>query len=399
MLKGKKIVLGVTAGIAIFKAVALVSKLTQLGAHVKVVMTENATKMIHPLMFKELSGNHVAVDMWAGNQEFNVEHIGLGDWADIMLVAPCTANMIGKMASGIADDLLSTTIIAWHKPIIICPAMNCEMLAQPVVKRNIAWLEQNGVTVMPAEEGHLACGTSGPGRLPEPEEIIDFLQKFFASLEGDLRGKVLLVTAGGTREAIDPVRFIGNRSSGKMGYAIARDGVQRGAQVILISGPTALQPPAGVEFVPVVSTKEMLDAVLKYYDKVDAVIKAAAVADFTPHQVAPEKIKKTGEKNMTIVLDKNPDILQLLGQRKTKQFLVGFAAETEHLMENAAAKIKKKNLDMIVANDVSQQGAGFNTDTNIVKFLFPDGRVESLEIMSKEAVGEKILDIVKEHLA
>ncbi len=398
MLEGKKIVLGVTAGIAIYKAVALVSKLTQAGAIVKVVMTANATKMVAPLLFKELSGNHVAVDMWEGNQEFNVEHIGLGDWADLMLVAPCTANMIGKMASGIADDLLSTTIIAWHKPIIICPAMNCEMLAQPVVKRNLAWLEDNGVTVMPAEEGHLACGTSGPGRLPEPEEITAFLENFLAAREGDLRGKTILVTAGGTREAIDPVRYIGNRSSGKMGYAIATDAVKRGARVILISGVTALPRPAGVEFVPVVSTQDMLDAVLKYFDAADAVIKAAAVADFKPHQAAEQKIKKAGDENLSITLEQNPDILQILGQRKKTQFLVGFAAETEHLLENAAAKVKKKNLDMIVANDVSQAGAGFNTDTNIVKFLFPDGRIESLELMSKEAVGQRILDIVREKI-
>ena len=398
MLKGKKIVLGVTAGIAIYKAVALVSKLTQAGADIKVVMTENATKMVAPLLFKELSGNRVATDMWSGNQEFNVEHIGLGEWADLMLVAPCTANMIGKMAAGIADDLLSTTLIAWHKPIIICPAMNCEMLANPTVKRNLDWLTDNGVTVMPAGEGHLACGTSGPGRLPEPEEIAAFLENFFAAAEGDLRGKTILVTAGGTREAIDPVRFIGNRSSGKMGYAIAKDAVLRGAKVILISGPTALPRPAGVEFVPVISTQDMLDAVLKYFDTVDVVIKAAAVADFKPQQKAAQKIKKTGDDTLNIVLDKNPDILKLLGQRKNNQILVGFAAETEHLIENAGAIVRSKNLDMIVANDVSQAGAGFNTDTNIVKFLFPDGKVENLEMMSKEAVGQRILDIVRDKL-
>jgi phosphopantothenoylcysteine decarboxylase/phosphopantothenate--cysteine ligase len=266
------------------------------------------------------------------------------------------------------------------------------------VKRNLDWLTDNGVTVMPAGEGHLACGTSGPGRLPEPEEIAAFLENFFAAAEGDLRGKTILVTAGGTREAIDPVRFIGNRSSGKMGYAIAKDAVLRGAKVILISGPTALPRPAGVEFVPVISTQDMLDAVLKYFDTVDVVIKAAAVADFKPQQKAAQKIKKTGDDTLNIVLDKNPDILKLLGQRKNNQVLVGFAAETEHLMENAGAKVKSKNLDMIVANDVSQAGAGFNTDTNIVKFLFPDGKVENLEMMSKEAVGQRILDIVRDKL-
>lgn len=396
MLEGKKIALGVTGGIALYKVVTLVSHLVQAGAQVRVVMTDAATHLVSPLLFKEISGSPVATDLWAGNSEFNVEHVAIGRWCDVMVVAPATANIIGKMANGIGDDLLSTTLLACDKPKIICPAMNTNMLNNPAVQRNLETLRKDGITVMESGTGYLACGTSGAGRLPEPDDILHFIDGFLAKREGDLRGLKILVTAGGTREAIDPVRFIGNRSSGKMGYAIARDAARRGADVVLISGPTAIAPPKNVRFVRVESTQEMLDAVLKEYGGVDAVIKAAAVADYKPHHKEPQKIKKN-EDTLTLELDKNPDILKLLGQKKTHQFLVGFAAETQHLLENAAAKVKKKNLDMIVANDVSMKGAGFSTDTNVVKFLFPDGRVESLDLMSKEAVGNRILDIVSRH--
>ena len=395
MLEGKKIALGVTGGIAIYKVVTLVSHLVQAGAQVRVVMTQEATHLVTPLLFKEISGAPVAVDMWAGNQEFNVEHVAIGRWCDVMVVAPATANIIGKMANGISDDLLSTTLMACDKPKIICPAMNTNMLNNPAVVRNLETLQRDGVIIMPSSAGHLACGVNGAGRLPEPDDILAYIENFFARQNGDLKGYRILVTAGGTREAIDPVRFIGNRSSGKMGYAIARDAARRGADVVLVSGPTALTPPKNVRFMRVESTQEMLDAVLSVYEDVDVVIKAAAVADYKPHHTEEQKIKKNDEQ-LVLALDKNPDILKILGQKKNGQFLVGFAAETQNLLENAAAKVKKKNLDMIVANDVTMKGAGFSTDTNVVKLLYPDGTIESLGLMSKEDVGNHILDIVRE---
>jgi phosphopantothenoylcysteine decarboxylase / phosphopantothenate---cysteine ligase len=396
VLKGKKIVLGVTGGIAVYKAVDLVSKLVQAGAQVRVVMSEAATKLVTPLTFKEISGHAVAIDMWCANPEFNVEHIALVEWADFMILAPATANVIGKMAAGIADDLLTTTILACQKPIIICPAMNSGMYNKPVVQENIRKIMEWGIVVMPPASGYLACGTIGIGRLPEPPAIVEFIKHYLATKEGDLRALTILVTAAGTREAIDPVRYIGNRSSGKMGYAVAKAAADRGAKVILVSGPSVLTPPAGVKFINVESTQQMMDAVLEFYDEVDVVVKAAAVADYKSRKVEDQKIKKCGDVGLNLVLDKNPDILQTLGARKTKQFLVGFAAETQNLLDNAKEKIRKKNLDMIVANDVTLQGAGFNADTNVVKFLFPDGIVKSLEKMPKSEVAEAILDIVKE---
>jgi phosphopantothenoylcysteine decarboxylase/phosphopantothenate--cysteine ligase len=397
VLEGKKIVVGVAGGIAAYKVVTLVSRLVQAGAEVRVVMTEAATKLVSPLLFKEISGHPVAHDMWAGNDEFNVEHVALGRWADLVVVAPATANIIGKMAGGIADDLLSTTLIACDKPKIICPAMNSNMLHNPAVVRNLETLKKDGIVIMDSACGHLACGISGDGRLPEPEEIKSFIDHYLAQRYGDLKGIRILVTAGGTREAIDPVRFIGNRSSGKMGYAIARDAVRRGADVTLISGPTALKVPDHVCLQRVESTEEMMKACLEVYPSVDAVIKAAAVADYKPHHMAEQKIKKNDEK-LTLELDKTPDILKRLGQEKKHQFLVGFAAETQNLVKNAAEKVKKKNLDMIVANDVTMAGAGFSTDTNVVKFLFPDGTVQNIGMMSKEDIGNLILDIVRDHV-
>jgi len=395
VLKGKKIVLGVTGGIAVYKAVDLVSKLRKEGAEVRVVMTESAAKFVTPLTFKEISGNAVAVSMWAEAQEFNVEHIALADWADFMVVAPATANILAKAANGIADDLLSTVLLASKTPIILCPAMNCQMYDNPITQNNLKKLADYGFIIMQPGTGRLACGTSGKGRLPEPAEIIAFTKNFIAHKEGDLQGLKILVTAAGTREPIDPVRFVGNRSSGKMGYAVAQVAAERGADVVLVSGPSSLIPPANVEVVNVETTREMMNAVLAKYDDMDIVIKAAAVADYCPHEVAEQKIKKATDDALKIVLDKNPDILKKLGELKTKQFLVGFAAETQNLLANAAEKIKKKNLDMIVANDVTVAGAGFNCDTNVVKFLFPNGEVKSLEKMSKLEVAQALLNEVK----
>ena len=392
MLQGKKIVLGVTGGIAVYKAVDLVSRLRKAGCEVRVVMTEHAQQFVTPLTFKEISGNAVATSMWNANQEFNVEHIALANWADAFLVAPATANILAKMACGIADDLLSTTLLAAQAPIVVCPAMNTGMYQNPATQENITKLQERGVTVMPPAVGHLACGTSGPGRLPEPQQIVEFMSAFFAGREGDLRGLRVLVTAAGTREPIDPVRYVGNRSSGKMGYAVAQMAAERGANVLLISGPSALAAPPNVRVVNVETTNEMLEACLAAYGDVDIVIKAAAVADYRPRDVADQKIKKKTDDALTVVMDKNPDILKTLGAKKEQQVLVGFAAETQNLLANAREKVVKKNLDMIVANDVTAAGAGFNSDTNIVKFLFANGDVRELEQMPKVDVANRILD-------
>lgn len=396
MLNGKKIALGVTGGIAVYKAVDLVSRLRKQGAEVRVIMTEHAQQFVTPLTFKEISGNKVAVSMWDSNQEFNVEHISLANWADAFVVAPATANILAKMANGIADDLLSTTLLAAQAPIIVCPAMNTGMYQNPITQENIAKLQKHGVTVMPPAVGYLACGVTGPGRLPEPQQIVEFIDAFFAKKDGDMVGLKVLVTAAGTREPIDPVRFVGNRSSGKMGYAIAQAAAQRGAEVLLVTGPSALEIPPNVNGVKVETTNEMLEAVMSAYEKMDVVIKAAAVADYRPRDVADQKIKKKTDDALTVVMDKNPDILKELGARKAHQVLVGFAAETQNLLDNAREKIVKKNLDMIVANDVTAAGAGFNSDTNIVKFLFPNGEVRSLEQMAKTQVANILLDTVME---
>lgn len=384
--------MGVTGGIAVYKAVDLVSRLRKQGCEVRAVMTEHAQQFVTPLTFKEISGNAVATSMWNSNQEFNVEHIALANWADAFLVAPATANILAKMTYGIADDLLSTTLLAAQAPIVVCPAMNTGMYLNAATQENIAKLQSRGITVMPPASGHLACGTSGPGRLPEPQQIVEFMSSFFAGREGDLRGLKVLVTAAGTREPIDPVRFVGNRSSGKMGYAVAQMAAERGAEVLLISGPSALAVPPNVKAVQVESTNEMLEACLAAYDGVDIVIKAAAVADYRPRDVADQKIKKKTDDALTVVMDKNPDILKTLGAKKTHQVLVGFAAETQNLLANAREKVVKKNLDMIVANDVTAAGAGFNSDTNIVKFLYANGDVCELEQMPKVDVANRILD-------
>lgn len=396
MLAGKKIVLGVTGGIAVYKAVDLVSRLRKQRAEVKVVMTEAATKFVSPLTFREISANPVVVSMWEEIHEYSIEHIALAAWADLFVIAPATANMIGKMAAGIADDMLSTTVMATTAPVLVCPAMNSNMYLNAATQQNLATLKARGAFLLEPGYGLMACGTTGPGRLPEPAEIVTTIEAHFARTL-DMNGKRVLVTAGGTREAIDPVRYIGNRSSGKMGYAIAEAAVARGAAVTLVS-TAALPSPAGVNVVKVESAEEMRQAVLAAYDAADIVVKAAAVADYRPTIVADKKIKKAAEDSLTIVLQRNPDILQELGSRKKSQFLVGFAAETHDLEAYAKEKIAKKNLDMIVANDVTAAGAGFGTETNIVKFLFPDGSKTELSCLPKRAVADKLFDAVLQRL-
>lgn len=404
MIDGKNIVVGVCGGIAAYKAVELVSRLKKAGATVYVIMTKAATEFVTPLTFRELSGNPVAVDLWSEVKHWNVEHIALASAADLFVVAPATANMIGKVANGIADDMLSTTIMATKAPVIMAPAMNTNMYNNPLVKQNIAKLTALGYSFLEPASGMLACGVEGQGRLPEPVSIVDYIIGFMGKQfaisaqsvkENDLTGKKIIVTAGGTREPLDPVRYIGNRSSGKMGYALAEAARVRGATVTLISGPTRLKPPEEVAYVPVETAEEMRQAVLAEYPTADIVIKAAAVADYKPEQVALQKIKKADD-TLTLVLEKNPDILLELGQHKKQQILIGFAAETESLLQNAGDKLMRKNLDMIVANDVTQAGAGFNTDTNIVKLLYRDGRIEEIARMTKRELADLIFDKIQQ---
>ncbi|MCQ2362382.1 MAG: bifunctional phosphopantothenoylcysteine decarboxylase/phosphopantothenate--cysteine ligase CoaBC [Acidaminococcaceae bacterium] len=396
MLKNKKILVGVSGGIAIYKALDLISRLRKQGAEVRVVMTEHATKFINPTLFREISCNPVVVTLWDEQPEFYAEHIKLAEWADILVVAPATANVVGKMAHGLADDLLSSVALAIPvtKPILLCPAMNSDMYANVAVQDNLDELlvRENYFVAEPAE-GVLACGTVGLGRLPEPQELLEHIDATLGEWYGDLVGRHILVTASGTREAIDPVRYIGNKSSGKMGFAVARAALSRGALVTLIAGPTKEVAPVEANVINVQSTQEMYDACLEAYPKVDVVIKAAAVADYAPAKVAKEKIKKNNEK-LDLTLKKTPDILKELGRQKKKQILVGFAAETTKVLEYAKKKIKEKNLDFIVANDVSQPGAGFDVDTNIVKLIDKAGKVEELPQLTKDEVAHKILDKV-----
>ena len=390
MLTGKTIVLGVCGGIAAYKAVDVVSRLVKLNAAVHVIMTESATHIVTPLTFREISGQPVHTNMWEEPKKWNVEHIELARRADLFVIAPATANMIGKMANGIADDFLSTTVMATTAPVLLAPAMNTNMYQNPATQANLSTLAKRGIQIMEPASGMLACGTEGVGRLPEPADIVERIKTFFR-YSGSLAGVRILVTAGGTREAIDPVRYIGNRSSGKMGYAIAKAAADRGAEVTLVSGPVSLPTPCGVKRINVESTAQMRDAVLAVFPAADIVIKAAAVADYRPDSVAGQKIKKASD-SLTLILTKNPDILAELGKLKTTQYLVGFAAETQELMVHATEKLRKKNLDMLVANDVTLSGAGFESDTNIIKILTKDGAVEELPQMSKSDLGQVILD-------
>lgn len=387
-LKGKHIVVGVTAGIAAYKAVDLVSRLYKAGAEVKVVMTRNATKFVSPLVFGEISKHKVAVEMFENVQNWNVEHIAYATWADAYVIAPATANMIAKMSNGIADDMLSTQLLATTAPVFVCPAMNSNMYTHPTVQENLTILRGRGVHVLEPDSGLLACGVEGKGRLPDPQKIMDWVDFHLGKTEL-LQGKTVIVSAGGTQEAIDPVRYITNRSSGKMGYAVALKAAQAGAKTILVSAPTDLAVPIGVERIIVCSATEMKEAIDSHYDSADAVIMAAAVADYRVAEVADNKIKK--QETMILELVKNPDILAGLGERKQQQKLIGFAAETQDVIAYGKEKVRKKNLDMLVANDVSKSNAGFDVDTNEVTFIYPGDQIVSLPNMSKLDVAERII--------
>lgn len=411
MLKDKNIILGVTGGIAAYKCVDLVSRLRKQGANVHVILTKGAQNFVTETAMREISGNPVVTSMWQEIQQYDVEHIALAQLADVVLVAPATANVIAKCACGMADDMLTTTLLATKAPVFFAPAMNTNMYENSITQQNLHILQERGCHIIEPAAGHLACGTSGVGRMPEPQELVEILVNFFATVkelnepdevdslqhlieELDFSGLNILVTAAGTREPIDPVRYIGNRSSGKMGYAIAEAARDLGANVTLISGPSALPPLAGVNFFKVESARDMRRLVLENFPESQIVIKAAAVADYRVKNVADHKIKKNDEE-LTLVLEKNPDILKELGQKKQKgQVLVGFAAETQNLIQYAQSKLEKKNLDMIVANDVSKPQAGFNVDTNLIKLLKRDGSIEELPLMSKKDLAYIILNHV-----
>lgn len=394
-LKGKTIVLGVTGSIAAYKIASLASALKKLEADVYVLMTKNATNFINPITFETLIGNKCLVDTFDRNFQFSVEHVSLAKLADVVMIAPATANVIGKLANGLADDMLTTTVMACKCKKFISPAMNTNMFENPVVQDNLAKLEHYQYEVIQPTSGYLACGDTGAGKMPEPEVLLSYILRE-CCCEKDMLGKRVLVTAGPTQEAIDPVRYITNHSSGKMGYAIAEMAMLRGANVTLVSGPTALQPPMFVDFVPVTSAQEMFQQVTERAEKQDIIIKAAAVADYRPATVADQKMKKS-EDAMSLSLERTTDILSYLGQRKTSgQFLCGFSMETENVLGNSRAKLEKKNLDMIAANSLRQEGAGFAGDTNILTLITQNGQRE-LELMSKkQAAMELLTEILKQ---
>jgi len=393
VLRGKTVLFGVTGGIAAYKAADVVSQLRKAGSEVLVIMTESATKLVSPLTFQTLSHNPVYTDMWAEPKRWAVEHIALAERADLFMIVPATANIIGKIAGGIADDMLSTTVMATKAPVLIAPAMNVNMFENPITQGNLHKLAGLGYRIIEPDTGMLASGAEGKGRLPETATIMAAAVGVFEQAM-DFAGKHIMVTAGPTREAIDPVRHLSNPSTGKMGYAVAEAARARGAQVVLISGPTMLPPPPGVELVKVKSAVDMYNAVMAHYEAADIIIKSAAVADYRPVKAAAEKIKK-GEGNMVLELERNPDILFELGQKKGDRLLVGFAAETNDVLENAVAKYRKKNLDLIVANDITQEGAGFAGDTNIVSIIDRDGSIEALPRLTKRQVADALLDRVK----
>lgn len=385
------VLLCVTGGIAAYKAVALTSKLTQMGIDVKVMMSENATKFVTPLTFQAISRNPVYTDTFDEKDPKKIAHIDLSEWPDLIIIAPATSNIIGKLANGIADDMITSTLLATEKPVWIAPAMNVHMYHHPIVQKNMDTLKSIGYEFIEPDEGYLACGYTGKGRLAEPESIAEKVREFFSgNTRGFLEGKRVVVTAGPTRERIDPVRYISNFSSGKMGYAIAEEALKLGAAVTLITGPVSLTPPQGAKVVSIESTEEMYRAVIEEYNNADIVIKAAAVSDYRPQEYMPNKMKKQKDE-WSITLVKNRDILKELGKKKTHQFLIGFAAETDHVEQYALDKLKNKNLDMIVANDVSMEGAGFGSDTNIVTIFKKDGSKRALEKLSKNKVAIEIL--------
>jgi len=392
-MKGKKIVLGVTGGIAAYKAAELAREFIRRGAAVHVIMTRNATEFITPLTFQTLTGNPVSVDTFQLTGEWEIGHISLAESANLVLLAPATANVIGKIAGGIADDLLTTTVMATRAPVLICPAMNVNMYSNPIVRENMEKLAAKGYRFVEAGYGELACKTEGYGRLACLEDIAEDAEDLLTPK--DLGGQHILVTAGPTREAFDPVRFITNYSTGKMGYAVALAAKRRGAAVTLVSGPTSLPEPRGVRFVPVVSAREMRDAVMQNLKDATVVVKSAAVADYRPADFSDSKIKKT-DRPLEFRLEKNPDIIREVGKVKGDRILVGFAVETDRLVEYAAKKLREKNMDFIVANDITQPGAGFAAETNIVKILDREGGSEDLPRMDKMDVAHRILDRVAE---
>ena len=392
-LKGKSVVVGVCGGIAAYKVVEVVSRLKKLGAEVDVVMTANAQKFVTPLTFRSLSHRPVVTDMFSDPEYWEIKHVSLAQKADLFIIAPATANIIGKLASGIADDMLSTTVVATKAPVLIVPAMNHNMYANAVVQRNIRALKDLGYIFMEPDTGRMAEGSSGKGRLPEPSAIVEKACSILMPGQ-DLAGIRMIVTAGPTRESIDPVRYISNHSSGKMGYAVAQAAHERGADVLLVSGPVGIECPEGVKLVSTATAEEMCKAVLDNFGNCDVVVMAAAVADYRPAEVSETKIKKNDDE-MVLRLVRTPDILKKLGTIKGNRILVGFSAETDHLTDNAMKKLESKNLDMIVANDVTMEGAGFGTDTNIIKIIKRDGTVIDLPLMSKLEAAHRILDEVR----
>lgn len=390
MLKGKTVLLGITGSIAAYKIAYLASALHKLHADVHVLMTENATNFINPITFETLTGNKCLVDTFDRNFQFQVEHVSIAKKADVVMIAPASANVIGKLANGLADDMLTTTVMACRCQKILAPAMNTAMYENPVVQDNIRKLQTYGYEVITPASGYLACGDTGAGKMPEPETLLEYILKE-AAFQKDLAGKKLLVTAGPTQEAIDPVRCLTNHSSGKMGYAIAKMAMLRGAEVTLVSGPTAIEPPLFVKVVPVTSARDMFEAVTGLSDEQDIIIKAAAVADYRPKQVSEDKVKKKDDQ-ASIELERTDDILKYLGQHKKQgQFLCGFSMETRAMLRNSRAKLEKKNLDMVAANNLKVEGAGFQGDTNVLTLITQDEEV-SLPLMSKEDAALKILD-------
>lgn len=390
MLKGKTILLGVTGSIAAYKIAILASSLKKLGADVHVLMTENATNFINPITFESLTGNKCLVDTFDRNFQFQVEHVSIAKRADAVMIAPASANVIGKIAHGIADDMLTTTVMACKCHVMISPAMNTNMYTNPIVQDNIKTLRKYGYEIIEPASGYLACGDTGAGKMPEPETLLSYIIRECA-MEKDMKGLKVLVTAGPTQEAIDPVRYITNHSSGKMGYALAKMAMLRGADVTLVSGQVAIAPPPFVKVVSIKSAKEMFDAVISVSDKQDVIIKAAAVADYRPKEISDEKMKKKDDQ-MSIELERTDDILKYLGEHKVPgQFLCGFSMETQNMISNSRVKLEKKNLDMIAANNLKVAGAGFKGDTNVITLITQDEEV-SLDLMSKEEAAGKILD-------
>ncbi len=389
MFKGKNIILGVTSSIAAYKSANVASALVKKGCNVNVLMTQNATNFIHPLTFEELTKNKCIIDTFDRNVQYNVAHISLATSADAFIIAPASANVIGKIANGIADDMLSTTVMACKCPVIISPAMNTNMFENPIVQDNLAKLERYGYIIIPPAEGRLACGAIGKGKMPDEQVLLDYLERALADKQ-DFNGKRVLVTAGPTQESIDPVRYITNHSSGKMGYAVAKQAMLRGAEVTLVSGKVNLPPVPFVKTINVTTAEEMYNAVTREFDSTDIVIKAAAVADFRPVNIADDKLKKAdGMEN--IPLEPTKDILKALGANKKNQFICGFSMETQNMTENSKKKLESKNLDMIVCNNLKVEGAGFQGDTNVVTIIDKSSTTE-LGIMSKTEVADKILD-------